>query len=112
MSKYEVFPGTYLSVFGPEKTPYLDTFHVVIPPSILNSSSEATAVLYRLFSEAIIKRRFTGKLKLADFTPGDSFNKSTYRPVSILPIISKIYKKLMENKYINKRSFVSLLVWV
>ena len=24
--KYEVFPGSYLTVFGPEKMPYLDTF--------------------------------------------------------------------------------------
>ena len=37
MSKYGLFPGPYFPVFspntgkyGPEKTPYLDTFHVVI----------------------------------------------------------------------------------
>ena len=29
MSKYEVFSGPYFPAFGPEKTPYLDTFHVV-----------------------------------------------------------------------------------
>ena len=29
VSKYGVFSGLYLPVFGPEKTPYLDTFHVV-----------------------------------------------------------------------------------
>ena len=29
MSKYGVFSGTYFPVFGPEKTPYLDTFHAV-----------------------------------------------------------------------------------
>ena len=29
MSKYEVFPGPDFPAFGPEKTPYLDTFHVV-----------------------------------------------------------------------------------
>ena len=29
VSKYRVFPGPYFPVFGLEKTPYLDTFHVV-----------------------------------------------------------------------------------
>ena len=29
MSKYEVFSGPYFLAFGPEKTPYLDTFHAV-----------------------------------------------------------------------------------
>ena len=29
MSKYGVFPGPDFPAFGPEKTPYLDTFHVV-----------------------------------------------------------------------------------
>ena len=36
MSKYGVFPGPYFPIFspntkkyGPEKTPYLDTFHAV-----------------------------------------------------------------------------------
>ena len=27
--KYEVFSGPYFPVFGPEKIPYLDTFHAV-----------------------------------------------------------------------------------
>ena len=29
VSKYGVFSGPYFPVFGPEKTPYLDTFHEV-----------------------------------------------------------------------------------
>ena len=29
MSKYGVTSGPYLPVFGPETTPYLDTFHAV-----------------------------------------------------------------------------------
>ena len=29
MSKYGVFSGPYFPVFGPEKTPYMDTFHAV-----------------------------------------------------------------------------------
>ena len=29
MSKYRVFSGPYLPVFGPEKTPHLETFYAV-----------------------------------------------------------------------------------
>ena len=29
LSSYRVFSGPYFPVFGPEETPYLDTFHVV-----------------------------------------------------------------------------------
>ena len=30
MSKYEVFSRPYFPVFGPEKTPYLDSFHAAV----------------------------------------------------------------------------------
>ena len=29
VSKYRAFSGAYFPTFGPEKTPYLDTFHTV-----------------------------------------------------------------------------------
>ena len=29
VSKYGAFSGAYFPAFGPEKTPYLDTFHTV-----------------------------------------------------------------------------------
>ena len=29
MSKHEAFSGPFFPIFGPEKTPYLDTFHAV-----------------------------------------------------------------------------------
>ena len=34
MSKYGVICGPYFPVFGPEITPYLDTFHAVIISAI------------------------------------------------------------------------------
>ena len=30
VSKYGVFSGSYFPVFGPENTPYLDSFHAVV----------------------------------------------------------------------------------
>ena len=45
----------------------------------------------------IKKEEFLDKLKTADITPalkkGDKNEKSNYRPVSILPIWSKVYEK-------------------
>lgn len=32
-SKHGVFPGRFFPVFGPEKAPYLDTFHTVMGKS-------------------------------------------------------------------------------
>ena len=34
VTKYGVSFGPYFPKFGPEKTPYLDTFHAVMPMSI------------------------------------------------------------------------------
>ena len=77
------------------------TTHNNIPPKILKSSFEVTInVLHRLFNEAITKGVFPDNLKLADVTPvfkkDDPFYKKNYRPVSVLPTISKTYQKLMQ----------------
>ena len=47
MSKYEVFSGPYFPVFGlntgeygPEESPYLDTFHAVTVPNVRISSDK------------------------------------------------------------------------
>ena len=82
------------------------TTHKNIPPKILKSSSAATVnVLHRLFNETITKSVFPNNLKLVDVTPvfkkDDPFDKKYYRPVSVLPTISKIYEKLMQKQINN-----------
>ena len=79
------------------------TTHKNIPPKILKSSSEATVnILHWLFNETITKGVSPDDLKLADVTPvfknDDPFDKKNYRPVSVLPAISKIYEKLMQRQ--------------
>ena len=46
VSKYGVFSGPYFPVFGPEKTPYLSTFHAVLINSNFN--------LYQHFSSSLL----------------------------------------------------------
>lgn len=55
--------------------------------------------IFLIFSEAISSSKLRSSLKYANITPAftkccRSF-KENYRPVSILPIISKIFEKLM-----------------
>ena len=64
--------------------------------------------LHNLFNECLITGNFPDNLKLADITPvfkkKDPLNKENYRPVSVLPDISKIFEKLMQkqiNDYIS-----------
>ena len=89
-----------IRLLNPQKA----TTHKNIPPKILKLSSEAT-VLHRLFNETITKGVFLDNLKLVDVTPvfkkDDPFNKKNYRPVSVLPTISKICEKLMQRQINN-----------
>ena len=74
-----------------------------IPPTMLKVGYNTSAeTLRNLFNECLITGNFPDNLKLADITPvfqkKDSVNKENYRPVSVLPSISKIFEKLNKNK--------------
>ena len=63
------------------------------------------AILHRLLNKTITKGVLPDNLKLADVTPvfkkGHPFDKKNYRPLSVLPTISKIYEKLMQRQINN-----------
>ena len=73
-----------------------------IPPKILKLSSDTTAItLQELFNESLSNCEFPDKLKLADiitpvFKKKSPLDKANYRPVSVLPPVSKIYEKLLQ----------------
>ena len=62
--------------------------------------------------ELILNKKFPQKLKIADITPvcekDDSTKMKNYRPVSVLPALSKIFERLMQ-KQITSVSFSLLL---
>ena len=71
-----------------------------IPPNIIKDSAEVlTSSLTDLFNTSVINCLFPSDLKYANVSPlhkkDDTTNKENYRPVSILPSISKIYERLM-----------------
>ena len=79
------------------------TTHKNISPKVLKTSAMVTAeTLQQLFNQALTTGEFPSNLKNADVTPvfkkNNQLNKENYRPVSVLPIISKVFEKLMQNQ--------------
>ena len=71
-----------------------------IPPNIIKTNSDIiSSKLLSDFNKSIDTATFPVNLKNADVTPvhkkGDRTDKSNYRPVSILPAMSKIFEKLL-----------------
>ena len=74
-----------------------------IPPTIIKDNSDIlTCKLLSDFNISIDSNIFPINLKNADITPahknGDRTDKSNYRPVSILPTISKIFERFLYNQ--------------
>ena len=80
---------------------------------MLKTSAMITAeTLQQLFNQAVNTGEFPINLKNADVTPvfknNNPLSKENSRSVSVLPIISKVFKKLMQNKInLHIKSFLS-----
>ena len=89
------------------------TTHKNIPLKVLKTSAMITAeTLQQLFNQAVNTGEFPINLKNADVTPvfknNNPLSKENSRSVSVLPIISKVFKKLMQNKInLHIKSFLS-----
>ena len=75
-----------------------------IPAKILKSNSDiCTPYLKGILDSSINNGTFPKNLKLADVLPifktKDSTLKNNYRPISILPTISKVFERLIERVY-------------
>ena len=74
-----------------------------IPPKILKDNSEICCpILKELINDAIKNNEFPDILKVADVTPvfkkDDATNVKNYRPISVLPVNSKIFERIMHNQ--------------
>ena len=74
-----------------------------IPFKIINDNADIFAnFILQNFSKCIIDGKFPDQLKKADVSPvfkkGNHNDKTNYRPVSILPSLSKIYERLIYNQ--------------
>ena len=71
-----------------------------IPAKILSENKDICSPhINKIFNDSILSCTFPGPLKLADITPAHKKNETTkmdnYRPVSILPTVSKIFERSM-----------------
>ena len=73
-----------------------------MPTKILRECEFTFDVLTNCINKSIETGYFPDSLKLVNVAPvvkkEDSFDKSNYRPVSILPLLSKVYGKVIYNQ--------------
>ena len=74
-----------------------------IPPKILKENSSICCTpLKAIINNGISNSCFDGGLKLADVAPvhksEETTNKKNYRNVSLLPVVSKIFEKIMQSQ--------------
>ena len=71
-----------------------------IPTKVLHSLAKEICIPSTdCINSAILNRKFPSELKMADVIPifkkDDPFKKENYRPISLLPSLSKVYEKLI-----------------
>ena len=89
----------YLTKLNPKKATGVDT----IPPKLLRYAADTIAQPIADIANGMLDcHEFPAKLKLAQVTPvfkkDDPFIKKNYRPVSILPSISKIFERIINDQ--------------
>ena len=74
-----------------------------IPARIIKENSDVfIVVIQSLFNSHMSKCTFPEELKAGDITSlfkqEDAFSKKNYRPITVLPSVSKIFERLMQNQ--------------
>ena len=74
-----------------------------IPVKLIKENSDLFAeIICKYFNESLEKSKFPGCLKLTNitllFTKGARVSKNNYRPVCILPILSKLFERLISKQ--------------
>ena len=90
---------TEISKLDPKKS----TTFKSIPTKIIKETKNICApILHNLVNSSIRNSTFPDKLKLPDVAPvfkkGDPLNVKNYRPVSVLPAVSKIYERIIQEQ--------------
>ena len=84
-----------LKTLNPKKATVCDQ----IPAKLLKQAAlQIVPVISNIINKALDKGTFPNNLKKAEVIPvykkSDKFNQSNYRPVSILPILAKVFEKV------------------
>ena len=85
-----------------------------IPIKILKESGFNFEYLTSCINEAISSGKFPDSLKLSNIVPvhkmKDPTDKCNYRPVSVLPLLSKVFEKMCDQLYIYMNDFLNELL--
>ena len=88
-----------------------------IPLNVLKQSGFTYVMLRDCINDCLLKGSFPDSLKLANITPvhkkDESTDKENYRPVSVLPLLSKIFERLIYDQlheYLDQ--YLNSLLWV
>ena len=86
-----------------------------IPVNLLKNSENCFFDLTNCINKAIRNNKFPDSLKLSDITPVfkklDPSDKANYRPVSVLPLLSKVFEKIIYDQlYEYLENFLSELL--
>ena len=80
---------------------------------IIDAYDSFKNILFHVFKVSIQQGIFPDSLKIAKVTPifksGDKDNVSNYRPISILPVFSKVLERIMYNRVYNHLDSKGLL---
>ena len=80
---------------------------------IIDAYDSLKNILFHVFKVSIQQGIFPDSLKIAKVTPifksGDKDNVSNYRPISILPVFSKVLERIMYNRVYNHLDSKGLL---
>ena len=90
---------TEINKLNPKKS---GTFKNIPTKHLIQTSDICSKTLLKIWNNEIVgDKHFPDKLKLADITPVLKLRQKNYRPVSVLPTVSKIFVRLMHNKMTN-----------
>ena len=82
------------------------TFKNITSKQLKQTADICSESLLNIWNDEIVKNnRFPSKLKYADITPifkkGDASLEKNYRPVSVLPVVSKVFERIMHKQISN-----------
>ena len=100
----ETEPGDFVKIINKLDGKKSSDFYNISPENVKSTGQAVAQCLSIIFNKCIVDGHFPDSLKLAKVIPlhkGDSvLSVSNYRPISLLPIFSKLFERMIYNQFI------------
>ena len=81
------------------------TFNNIPATNLKYTFDICSPTLNKVWCEAVLKCKFPSKLKLeyitATYNDGDATRVNNYRPISVLPMVSKVFERIMQKQIVS-----------